>query len=219
MNIIEVKDVSFSYDNKKQILKNINMNFNEGKVYGIYGKSGAGKSTLLSLLAGLEKTKTGDILYKNVDIDKISREKYRSNNVGIIFQSFNLLSHLTALENVILTLDISNVKIKNKKEYALKLLCDVGIDDQKANRRVLMLSGGEQQRVSIARALASDPSVIIADEPTGNLDRETETDIINILINLAHKNNKCVIIVSHSLFIKDKVDIVYYLEQGKLKEL
>jgi len=219
MNIIEVKNVSFSYDNKKQVLKNINMNFKEGKVYGIYGKSGAGKSTLLSLLAGLEKTKIGDILYKNVDIDKISREKYRSNNVGIIFQSFNLLSHLTALENVILTMDISNIKIKNKKEYALNLLSEVGIDEQKAKRKVLMLSGGEQQRVSIARALANEPSVIIADEPTGNLDRETETDIVNILTSLAHKKNKCVIIVSHSLFIKDQVDQVYYLEHGKLKEL
>lgn len=218
MTLLEIKNLNFAYDGSKLVLKNINMDFEEGVLYGIYGKSGAGKSTLLSLLAGLEKTKDGDILYNGLDIDKISREKYRSSHVGIIFQQYNLLPQLTALENVILSMDISGIKDKNKKTKALKLLKKVGIDEIKANRRVLMLSGGEQQRVSIARALSYDSKIILADEPTGNLDGENESAIINILKDLAHKENKCVIVVSHSPAVKKEVDILYYLEGGKLKD-
>lgn len=218
MSVLEIKNLNFSYDGNKVVLKNINMDFSLGNVYGIYGKSGAGKSTLLSLLAGLEKTKDGDILYEGFDIDKISREKYRSSHVGIIFQQYNLLPQLTALENVILSMDISGIKEKNKKSKALKLLKKVGIDETKANRRILMLSGGEQQRVAIARALSYDSKVILADEPTGNLDGENEKAIIEILKDLAHKENKCVIVVSHSDRVKKEVDILYYLENGKLKD-
>ena len=216
MAILEIKDLNFSYDNKKQVLKNINISLEKNKMYGIYGKSGAGKSTLLSLLAGLEKTKDGTILYNGKDIDQISREKYRSSNVGIIFQSYNLLPQYTALENVILSMNISGINIKNKKEKALELLDSVGIDEIKANRRVLQLSGGEQQRVSIARAISFDSKIILADEPTGNLDKETEDEIIDILKRLAHKENKCVIVVSHSANIKNNVDEVIYLEKGQI---
>lgn len=218
MNILEIKNLDFTYDKKKFVLKDINMNFDKGKIYGIYGKSGAGKSTLLSLLAGLEKTKTGEILYNGKDIDYISREKYRSSAIGIIFQSYNLLPQYTALENVVLSMNISGIKDKNKEEKALKLLNSVGIDEAKANRRVLQLSGGEQQRVSIARALSYDSKIILADEPTGNLDFDNEQEIIDILKRLAHEEDKCVIVVSHSQNIKKNVDIIYYLEKGKLKD-
>ena len=180
MAILEIKDLNFSYDGEKYVLKDINMEFVKGKIYGIYGKSGAGKSTLLSLLAGLEKTKNGEILYDGKDIDYISREKYRSSAVGIIFQSYNLLPQYTALENVILSMNISGIDEPNKKEKALRLLDSVGIDEVKANRRVLQLSGGEQQRVSIARALSYDSKIILADEPTGNLDFDNEQEIIEI---------------------------------------
>ena len=217
MAILEIKDLNFSYDNNKQVLKDINISLDKNKMYGIYGKSGAGKSTLLSLLAGLEKTKEGTILYNGKDIDQISREKYRSSNVGIIFQSYNLLPQYTALENVILSMNISGIDVKNKKEKALELLNSVGIDEIKANRRVLQLSGGEQQRVSIARAISFDSKIILADEPTGNLDKETEDEIIDILKRLAHKENKCVIVVSHSANIKNNVDEVIYLEKGQIK--
>src|SRR5574344_2014155 len=198
MAILEIKDLNFSYDGEKYVLKDINMEFVKGKIYGIYGKSGAGKSTLLSLLAGLEKTKNGEILYDGKDIDYISREKYRSSAVGIIFQSYNLLPQYTALENVVLSMNISGIKEKNKEDKALNLLERVGIDTDKAKRRVLQLSGGEQQRVSIARALSYNSSIILADEPTGNLDKENEDEIIKILKDLAHNDNKCVIVVSHS---------------------
>ena len=217
MAILEIKNLCFSYDNKKQVLKDININFEKNKIYGIYGKSGAGKSTLLSLLAGLETTKNGDIIYEGKDVDQISREKYRSNNVGIIFQSFNLLPQYTALENVILSMNISGIKVNNKKQKALELLESVGIDEVKANRRVLQLSGGEQQRVSIARAISFNSKIVLADEPTGNLDKETEDEIIDILKRLAHTENKCVIVVSHSANIKNNMDEVICLEKGQIK--
>lgn len=218
MAILEVKDLNFTYDGDRFVLKDINMEFENGIMYGIYGKSGAGKSTLLSLLAGLEKTKNGSILYDGQDVDFISREKYRSSAVGIIFQSYNLLPQYTALENVILSMNISGIKEDNKEDKALKLLEKVGIDIDKAKRRVLQLSGGEQQRVSIARALSYDSKIILADEPTGNLDKDNEDEIINILKDLAHKEKKCVIVVSHSPNVKKHVDKLFQLDKGKLKD-
>jgi len=218
MAMLEIKDLNFTYDGERFVLKDINMNFENGIIYGIYGKSGAGKSTLLSLLAGLEKTKNGTILYDGQDVDFISREKYRSSAVGIIFQSYNLLPQYTAVENVILSMNISGIKEDNKEEKALKLLEKVGIDSDKAKRRVLQLSGGEQQRVSIARALSYDSKIILADEPTGNLDKDNEDEIINILKDLAHKEKKCVIVVSHSPNVKKHVDQLFMLDKGKLKD-
>lgn len=215
-NILSLKDVSFSYDGERYVLRNINMEFKKGKVYGIFGKSGAGKTTLLTLMAGLETTTNGTINYKELNLSEINRDSYRCNEVGVIFQSYNLLPHLTAVENVILSMDISNLKVKNRKKKAYQLLKKVGLNEAKANRKILQLSGGEQQRVSIARALSYDSEIILADEPTGNLDKETEDDIINLLINLSHKEEKCVIIISHSSKVKEKVDIVYNLVNGKL---
>ena len=217
MCILKIENLNFSYDKEKYVLKDINLDFKEGKAYGIFGKSGAGKTTLLSLIAGLEKITDGDILYDNKSIKKINRDNYRSSEIGVIFQSYNLLPHLTAIENVILSMDLSRVKVQDKKKKALELLKRVGLDEKKANRKILTLSGGEQQRVSIARALSYDAKIILADEPPGNLDKETEEDILNLLISLADKDNKCVIIISHSNKVKEKVDIVYYLVNGKIK--
>lgn len=217
MKILELKNVNFTYDKTKYVLKDINISFETGKTYGIFGKSGAGKSTLLSLMAGLESCKEGTILYKDEDLNKINFDTYRSNDIGIIFQSYNLLSHLTALENVILSMDISKYKHENKKEKALEFLERVGIDKEKANRRVLQLSGGEQQRIAIARALSYNANIILADEPTGNLDRETEDEILNILKEIAHKDKKCVIIISHSMHVKEEVDEVYNLIKDKIE--
>lgn len=218
MSILKLNDMSFSYDKEKLVLKNINMKFKEGIVYSIFGKSGAGKTTLLSILAGLETPTSGTCFYKDQDLSKINKDKYRSNDIGVIFQSFNLLPTLTALENVILSMNISNVKINNKENIALTLLKKVGISEEKAKRKVLQLSGGEQQRVSIARALSYDARVILADEPTGNLDKDTEEDIINLLVKLAHEDNKCVIIISHSERVKNSSDVVYNLVNGHIKE-
>jgi len=211
MSILKIENVSFSYRKNKMVLKEINFAFEKGTTYSITGKSGSGKTTLLSLISGLETVQTGKIYYMDKDISKIDKETYRSKNIGVVFQSFNLLPHLTALENVVLSLDISGVALnsKAKKQRALELLSKVGLDEDLANRRVLKLSGGEQQRVAIARAISYNPDIIIADEPTGNLDTATETEIMDLLISLAKKDEKCVIIVTHSPTVSERTDMVY----------
>ena len=217
-SILRVEKLSFTYDKKKFVLKDINMEFTSGVLYDIFGKSGAGKSTLLSLLAGLETTTYGNIYYKDQPLNKMNLDKYRCNEIGIIFQAYNLLPQLSAIENVILSMDISNLKVNDREKKAKALLKKVGLSDELINRRVLQLSGGEQQRVAIARALSYDSDIILADEPTGNLDPDMEEEIINLLSDIAHKDNKCVIIISHSKEVKEKSDVVYRLIDGKLKK-
>ncbi|MDQ7097035.1 ABC transporter ATP-binding protein [Desulfosporosinus sp. PR] len=213
MSILTIEHLYYSYDNgKTPVLKDANFEFEKGQTYAIVGKSGAGKTTLLSLISGLDRSSDGKILYDGRDITKIDREKYRSQNIGVIFQSFNLLRHLTALENVILSMDVAGVKVKDKKQHALEMLRKVELNEEKANRRILKLSGGEQQRVAIARALSYNPDIIIADEPTGNLDSRTEMEVMKILKGLASDDGKCVIIVTHSPSVSQNVDIVYELQ-------
>ena len=185
--------------------------FEGGVVYAIVGKSGAGKTTLLSMLSGLTKPTMGKILYDGKNISGVNPYTYRSRYVGVIFQSYNLLPHLTAVENVILSMDISGKKIANKKARAQELLSSVGLGAELRDRRILKLSGGEQQKVAIARTLAFDPEVILADEPTGNLDGETQEAIMEIFLDLAKNQNKCVIIVTHSPDVAKMADVKYEL--------
>lgn len=214
MSILRLQDVSYSYDNQKtMVLEHINYTFEQGKIYAIVGKSGAGKTTLLSLLSGLAKPTNGEIHFEDKDIRLIDQYEYRSKYVGVIFQSFNLLSHLTAAENVELSMDISGKKTEHKRQEALELLKKVGIGEEKAKRRVLKLSGDEQQRVAIARALSYDPEIILADEPTGNLDTETQEEVMEIFRRLAKEENKCIILVTHSPEVANASDIVYRLQQ------
>lgn len=216
MSVFKIEDLEFSYDGgKTKVLKNINYEFEKGKFYAITGRSGTGKTTLLSLMSGLDTPSRGRIMYEDNDISKIDEDEYRSKKVGVVFQSFNLLPHLTALENVELSMDISGLKLDNKRKVAINLLEQVGLDLQKANRRILKLSGGEQQRVAIARAISYNPEVVLADQPTGNLDHKTEKQIIDVLLNLAHQKNKCVIVVTHSKDVAENADIVYDLENYK----
>lgn len=219
--ILTLKNVNYRYNDAEideYVLKNINYEFEKGKTYAIKGRSGSGKTTLLSLISGLENKYEGEILYKDNDLSKMNLDEYRSKNVGIVFQSYNLLPHLTALENIILSMDISNVKVDDKNEFAISLMNQVGLSKDMANRRILKLSGGEQQRIAIARSLSYNPELILADEPTGNLDHDTENEIINIFKDLAHKHNKCVIIVTHSQNVCNLVDKVYELKKQKWKE-
>ena len=216
--ILKLKDVCYRYQDAEKddyVFKNINYEFELGKTYAIKGKSGSGKTTLLSLISGLESKYEGEIKYADEDLKKINLDEYRSSNVGIVFQSYNLLPHLTALENILLSMDISGVESDNKKELALELMERVGLNRALADRRVLKLSGGEQQRIAIARSLSYNLNIIIADEPTGNLDKETEDEILNIFKDLAKKENKCIIIVTHSKNVVDNVDIVYNLDKDK----
>ena len=209
MSVLSLQNVSFSYG-ITPVLQNISYEFEKGKMYCIIGKSGAGKTTLLSVLSGLASPTAGQIIYDGQDIAKIDKYTFRSKYIGVVFQSFNLITKYTALENVMLSMDVSGCKIADKKQKAMALLDSVGLDEDEANRRVLKLSGGQQQRVAIARALSYDPDIILADEPTGNLDRDTQQEIMDIFRELT-KQGKCVILVSHSPDVAEMCDERYEL--------
>lgn len=218
MSKIKVRNLSHTYQDgvkRKKVLNNISCEFETGKFYAILGESGSGKTTFLSLISGLDTIEEGDILYDDVSIRKIGYNKYRLNNVNIIFQSYNLIPYMTAQENVMVAMDIMKLKIKNKKEEALRLLKSLGIDENTATRTVLKLSGGEQQRVAIARSLVGDIDFIMADEPTGNLDEETEEKIIKIFRDLV-KKGKCVIVVTHSKKVAENADKIYRIKGGDI---
>ena len=209
MSILSLQNISFSYGSTP-VLDGLSYEFEKGKMYCIIGKSGAGKTTLLSLLSGLASPTKGSIIYDGKDIAKTDKYTFRSKYIGVVFQSFNLLTKFTALENVMLSMDIAGVKGIDKKKKALELLGGVGLDEDEAMRRVLHLSGGQQQRVAVARALSYDPQIILADEPTGNLDGETQREIMEIFRGLAN-DGKCVILVSHSPEVAEMCDERYEL--------
>ncbi len=207
MSILEVKGLQYSYENKKRVLRGINAQMEQGKMYAILGPSGCGKTTLLSLLGGLDSPSNGQILYQGEDIAKTGLADHRRSHVAFIFQSYNLIDYLTPVENVALT----------AKHPPLPILEQLGLTAEEAKRNVLKLSGGQQQRVAIARALASDAQVILADEPTGNLDEDTAAEITAILKDSAHKSGKCVVIVTHSNELAKEADVVFRLRKGDLQ--
>lgn len=208
MCILEIKNVQYSYNNKKRILKGVSAQMEQGKLYAILGPSGCGKTTLLSLLGGLDSPGVGQILYKGQDIAGTGLADHRKNHVAFIFQSYNLIDYLTPRENVELT----------SKLPPLPILERLGLTKEETRRNVLKLSGGQQQRVAIARALASESPVILADEPTGSLDEDTARDITEILKDSAHRMNKCVIVVTHSGELADQADVVFRLKRGVLMQ-
>ena len=216
MNILEVKDLLYYYQDgskKRIILEGVNASFERGKFYTILGESGSGKTTFLSLISALDAPKEGVILYEGKDIREIGYERYRRNMIAIVFQNYNLVQYMTAVENVLVAMGITENRIEGDyKEVAYGLLEKVGIDRQTANRRVTRLSGGEQQRTAIARALSTNVDIIMADEPTGNLDHDTSEGIIELFMNLAHEMNKCVIMVTHDLNIAEKSDVILRLD-------
>jgi len=215
MSILALQDVSYKYEGaEKTIFKDVTLQFEAGKVYTIIGKSGTGKSTLLSLLSGLDIATSGRVDFNGDNLAEINRNRYRAQKAGIIFQSLNLLTNATAVDNIVLSMNISGVAGIDKKARAFELLEKVGISREKAYRKTLKLSGGEQQRVGIARALAHNPMLIVADEPTGSLDKETEAKVLEIFKHLAHEGGKCVIIVTHSENVTAIADEIWSLEEG-----
>lgn len=208
MSVLQLENLRYYYDTKRIILENINQSFEKGKIYAIIGPSGCGKSTLLSLLGGLDVPKEGRILFDGIDITKKGLENHRRHHISFVFQQYNLIEYMTPEENV---------KLTASKEPMLTLK-QVGLTEEEAKRNVLKLSGGQQQRVAIARALASDNAVILTDEPTGNLDEQTESQIIEILKEAAREYNKCVIIVSHAHEVAESADTVLLLKNGMLRK-
>ncbi len=210
MSVLSLNNISFSYG-KKLVLKDLSLDFEKGKMYCIMGKSGAGKTTLLSILSGLAAPSYGSILFDGKDIKNVNKYTFRSKCIGVVFQSYNLITKFTAIENVMLSMEIARINGIKKRAHALELLQSVGLDEDESNRRVLKLSGGQQQRVAIARALSHNPDIILADEPTGNLDGDTQDEIMQIFRNLVEQG-KCVILVSHSPQVAAMCDQTYELK-------
>lgn len=207
MKILELKNVTYQYKkSNEQVLFLVNQSFESGKFYAIIGKSGAGKSTLLSLLAGLDTPGSGQILFKDQNIAKNGYSYHRKHNISLVFQNYNLIDYLSSMENL---------KIVNP-EATKESLLELGLDETQINRNVLKLSGGQQQRVAVARALVSKAPIILADEPTGNLDKDNATEIIDILKDIAKQKGKCVIVVTHSSEVAEAADIVLELKNKQL---
>lgn len=222
MAMIKVLNVSFSYKSKYQVveaLKNVSCTFEKGKMYAIYGESGSGKSTLLSLMAGLDEADEGSIFVDGEDILQIDRDQYRRNKVAVIYQSFHLFPLLNALENIMYPLEIKGIDKKKAKKIALEYLEEVGLPEGVATQYPKMMSGGQQQRVAIARAVANGGNIILADEPTGNLDSENEGHIVRMLKELAHEKGYLVIVVTHNPEIVKQCDVRIKMKDGKIESI
>lgn len=221
--MLSVKNLTKSFNSANGTVKaidDINLDIATGQFASIIGKSGSGKSTLLSMLGALDTPTSGSIKVDKVDIAKLSSAKqtaYRARKIGFVFQQYNLIPNLTALENVMLALEFGGTPAKQRKQLAGELLDKVGIEDHQQLRKPAKLSGGQQQRVSIARALANKPSIILADEPTGNLDSETGKKIFNLLHDLSRRENTTIIAVTHDMDIAGKTDVTFKLKDGRLQ--
>lgn len=200
-------------------LEDVNFTVETGEFASIIGKSGSGKSTLLSLLGALDSPSSGEIVVDDIDIAKLSggqQTNYRARKIGFVFQHYNLIPNLSALENVMLALEFGGMPARQRREKAVQLLHDVGLEDDQQQRRPYRLSGGQQQRVSIARALANRPAIILADEPTGNLDSTTGKKIFDLLHGLSRSEKTTIIAVTHDLDIAGKTDRTFHLKDGKI---
>ncbi|WP_329579846.1 ABC transporter ATP-binding protein [Streptomyces sp. NBC_01361] len=217
--ILQLTGVSRAYqsgNSRRTVLKDVNYSFDTGRMYSVIGPSGSGKTTLLSLASGLDSPTQGSIRFRGEDVAEIGLGRYRNRHVATVFQSLNLLTYMTAVQNITSAMEITGVKGGNTKQRAVQLLGLLGVDEDDQHRRTLELSGGQQQRVAIARALACEVDILFADEPTGSLDQDTADGIIEVFRKLAHDDGKCVILVTHSREVADASDEVVRLKRGKL---
>lgn len=220
MSILSLESVRYSYSNKYQsvdALKDVNCSFEKGTIYAIVGKSGSGKSTMLSLMAGLDLPDHGDVFFEGKSTRRMNLDRYRRNDVAMIYQSFRLFPLLTAVENVMYPMELHGIKPRDARVKAEELIRSVDLPDSIFNRFPSMMSGGEQQRIAIARALAMDTNLLLADEPTGNLDSATARNIIKLLARLAHEQDYCVIVVTHDTEVLDLMDQSYQMRDGVLQ--
>jgi len=218
--LYKLKNINLNYllnGNNIKILKNINFEIKKNERVAIIGESGSGKTSLLMLMSGLESPTNGSIVFDKEDLSKINekrRTEIRRKKIGLIFQQFYLIPNYTALENVMFPMQIN--KINNEKEKAISILEDFGLVNRK-NNLPSELSGGEQQRVAIARAISFDPEIILADEPTGNLDRKNTELVSNLLLEYSRKKKICLILVTHNMNLARKCDRILKLEDGQVK--
>lgn len=218
---LQFTGVSHTYQSRRRrttVLQQINLSFERGTFYTVLGPSGSGKTTLLSLASGLDSPTKGTIRFDGQDLAQLGLGRYRNQHAATVFQQYNLLTYMTALQNVVTAMEITGTRpaTGRRKAHALDLLAKVGLDPDMAHSNVLRLSGGQQQRVAIARALACDVDVLFADEPTGNLDEDTADGVIGIFQQLAHAQNKCVIVVTHSQTLAARSDQILTLRKGKV---
>ena len=219
-NLFKLDNINLNYNlngNDIRVLKNINFEIKKNERVAIIGESGSGKTSLLMLMSGLEKPTTGSIFFQNQDFSKISEDKktaIRKQKIGLVFQQFYLIPNYTALENVIFPMQIN--KISNEKEKANLILADIGLDHRK-NNLPSELSGGEQQRVAIARAISFNPEIVLADEPTGNLDKRNTEIVTDLLLEYSRKKKICLILVTHNMNLARKCDRVMKMVDGQIK--
>ncbi|MBD5465329.1 MAG: ABC transporter ATP-binding protein [Lachnospiraceae bacterium] len=222
MEIIRAERVSYDYRSKyqtTQALSDVSCTFETGLMYSIIGKSGSGKSTFLSLLAGMELPTSGRILVEDKDMSLINRDEYRMKKVSIVYQAFHLFPLLTAVENVMFPMELQGKNRRKAKKEAEALLLSVGLTEETFQKYPAMLSGGQQQRCAIARAMSSEGQILLADEPTGNLDSENEKMIIDLMKKMAQEEKKAVIIVTHNEIVADASDVVLRMQDGRLFEV
>jgi len=218
MNALTLENVSYTYPGGTvPVVKNASYAFESGKLYAVVGPSGSGKSTLLSMLAGLDLPTEGEVrLEGRGSLAGLDLDKYRREDVAMIFQAFHLLPLFTVMENVCYPMELCGVETKEAKARAAVLLEKVGIAPAKHKRFPSALSGGEQQRVAIARTLSAGAPIVLADEPTGNLDGENTRIVMDILRRLAHEEGRCVIVVTHDPEVADTADLVLRMKDGVL---
>lgn len=220
MTELKLEDVIYRYKGtERKVVDNVNCSFEGGQLSAILGPSGSGKTTLLSLMAGLDSPSQGSVLLNDMDLREMDLNQYRREKVSMIFQSFQLFPLLTAIENVSFPMELNGHSADQAAEKSQSLLESVGIDKEKHKRYPSNLSGGEQQRVAIARSLGTGAQVLLADEPTGNLDKANGENVIEILRQLAHEQDYCVIVVTHNLEIAKKADRVWQMSDGVLEEM
>ena len=217
--MLNIENVCYRYKNSNNdVLKNINASFEAGRLHAIVGPSGSGKTTLLSIMAGLDKPISGKVTISGEDLANLDMDQYRREKVAMIFQAFHLFPLLTAIENVCYPMESIGRTRKDSRKRAAELLESVGIDEPKHKRYPSNLSGGEQQRVAIARALSTGARMLLADEPTGNLDKENSNVVLDLLRRSAHEERYAVIIVTHNMEIADAADVVFRMKDGVFVE-
>lgn len=220
MAILEVRNLNYFYkdgEGKRIIFEDAEASFEQGLFYAILGESGSGKTTFLSVIAGQDSRYEGEVLFKGQEIKQIGLDKYRRTGVSMIYQNYNLINNYNAIDNIKIAMDISeNVKKIDDSEI-YRVLEEIGISKEKTRRKSSSLSGGEQQRVAIARSILTDSDVIVADEPTGNLDSNTSDEVMDIFKSLAKERNKCVIMVTHNERLAVMCDVIYTLDQENKK--